>query len=93
MPSIHSVAQMQHKKQERIEFMKNQITLKQLLLVSTADDINVYLRDVNCMDIERIIYCDKDTNNDRSSLKAYLDYVVVSVDENWNIVVKGQKMA
>lgn len=92
MPSFHSVARQQHLKQERMEYMNNQITLKQLLLVSTANDINVYLRDVNYFDRERIIYCDKDTNNDRSSLKAYLDYVVVSVDDNWNIVIKGQKI-
>lgn len=51
MPSIHSVARQQHLKQERKEKMNNQITLKQLLLVATTEDISVYLKDVNCMDI------------------------------------------
>lgn len=43
MPSIHSVARQQHLKQERKEKMNNQITLKQLLLVATTEDISVYL--------------------------------------------------
>lgn len=68
MPSFHSVARQQHLKQERKEKMNNQITLKQLLLVATTEDISVYLKDVNCMDIH-------------------------TVDENWSIVIRGQKMA
>lgn len=89
MPSIHSVARQQHLKQERSEYINNQITLKQLLLVSTADDISVYLRDVNCFDIERQIYSKGDNRN---KLYPYLDNVVVSVNGNWDIVIKGQKI-
>lgn len=89
MPSIHSVARQQHLKQEREEYMNNQITLKQLLLVSTIDDISVYLRDVNCFDMERQIYTKDD---DRSILKPYLDYIVVSVSADWDIVIKGQRI-
>lgn len=90
MPSIHSVARQQHLKQERKEKMNNQIILKQLLLVATTEDISVYLKDVNCMDIERLIYS-KDDN--RNNLHPYLNYVVESVDENWSIVIRGQKIA
>ena len=90
MLSIHSVARQQHLKQERKEKMNNQITLKQLLLVATTEDISVYLKDVNCMDIERLIYS-KDDN--RNNLHPYLDYVVESVDENWSIVIRGQPNA
>lgn len=90
MPSIHSVARQQHLKQERKEKMNNQITLKQLLLVATAEDISVYLKDVNCMDVERLIYS-KDDN--RNNLHPYLDYVVEVVDENWSIVIRDRKMA
>lgn len=70
--------------------MNNQITLKQLLLVATTEDISVYLKDVNFMDTERLIYS-KDDN--RNNLQPYLNYVVESVDENWSIVIKGQKIA
>lgn len=70
--------------------MNDQITLKQLLLVATTEDISVYLKDVNFMDTERLIYS-KDDN--RNNLHPYLDYVVESVDENWSIVIRGQKMA
>lgn len=70
--------------------MNNQITLKQLLLVATTENISVYLKDVNCMDIERLIYS---KDNNRNNLQPYLNYVVESVDENWSIVIKGQKIA
>lgn len=90
MPSIHSVARMQHLKQEREEFMNNQITLKQLLLVLTADSFNVYLKDINYLDMERILYDYQ--KDDRAVLKPYLDYVVESVNDNLDIVIKGQKI-
>lgn len=93
MPSIHSVARIQHLKQERKQYkMNNQITLKQLLLVSTdIENLDVYLKDVNAMDITRIIYDHtKDFRTD--TLLDYLDYIVESVDKDWNVTIKGAKI-
>lgn len=91
MPSIHSVARIQHLKQERErERMNNQITLKQQLLVATHDNIRVYLKDVNALGMTRLMYDSK--INARDNLKDYLDYVVESVDENWNITIRSQKI-
>lgn len=91
MPSIHSVARQQHLKQEREAYkMNNQITLKQLLLVVTTDTFNVYLKDVNAMNITRMLY--DHTSDFRDVLNDYLDYTVESVNENWDITIKSQKI-
>lgn len=91
MPSIHSVARTQHLKQEREKYkMNNQITLKQLLLVTTHENIRIYLKDVNAMGMTRLMFDSK--INARDNLRDYLDYVVESVDENWNITIKSQKI-
>lgn len=91
MPSIHSVAKQLHLKQEREKYkMNNQITLKQLLIVATHENIRVYLKDVNAMNMSRLMY---DSNiNARDNLRDYLDYIVESVDENWNITIRSQKI-
>lgn len=91
MPSIHSVAKQQQLKQEREKYkMNNQITLRQQLLVATHENIRVYLKDVNAMNMTRLMY---DSNiNARDNLRDYLDYVVESVDENWNITIRSQKI-
>lgn len=90
MPSIHSVARAQHLKQERKQYkMNNQITLKQLLLVTTADTFNVYLKDV-AMNITRLLY--DHTSDLRDVLNDYLDYIVESVNENFDITIKNQKI-
>ena len=92
MPSIHSVARAQHLKQEREKYkMNNQITLKQLLLVTTHENIRIYLKDVNAMGMTRLMFDSK--INARDNLRDYLDHVVESVDENWNITIKTQKIA
>lgn len=92
MPSIHSVARTQHLKQEREQYkMNNQITLKQLLLVTTHENIRIYLKDVNAVGMTRLMFDSK--INARDNLRDYLDYVVESVDENWNITIKTQKIA
>ena len=91
MPSIHSVARIQHLKQERKQYkMNNQITLKQLLLVTTTDTFNVYLKDVNAMNITRLLY--DHTSDLRDVLNDYLDYIVESVNENFDITIKSQKI-
>jgi hypothetical protein len=91
MPSIHSVARAQHLKQERKQYkMNNQITLKQLLLVTTTDTFNVYLKDVNAMNITRLLY--DHTSDLRDVLNDYLDYIVESVNENFDITIKSQKI-
>lgn len=91
MPSIHSVARTQHLKQERKQYkMNNQITLKQLLLVTTHENIRIYLKDVNAMGMTRLMFDSK--INARDNLRDYLDHVVESVDENWNITIKSQKI-
>ena len=91
MPSIHSVAKQLHLKQEREKYkMNNQITLKQLLIVATHENIRVYLKDVNAMNMSRLMY---DSNiNARDNLRDYLDYIVECVDENWNITIRSQKI-
>lgn len=91
MPSIHSVAKQQHLKQEREKYkMNNQITLKQQLMVATHENIRVYLKDVNAMNMTRLMY---DSNiNARDNLRDYLDYIVESVDENWNITIRSQRI-
>lgn len=92
MPSIHSVARTQHLKQERKQYkMNNQITLKQLLLVTTHENIRIYLKDVNALGMTRLMFDSK--INARDNLQDYLDHVVESVDENWNITIKTQKIA
>lgn len=91
MPSIHSVARAQHLKQERKQYkMNNQITLKQLLLVTTHENIRIYLKDVNAIGMTRLMFDSK--INARDNLRDYLDHVVESVDENWNITIKSQKI-
>lgn len=91
MPSIHSVTRAQHLKQERKQYkMNNQITLKQLLLVTTTDTFNVYLKDVNAMNITRLLY--DHTSDLRDVLNDYLDYIVESVNENFDITIKSQKI-
>lgn len=70
--------------------MNNQITLKQLLLVTTADTFNVYLKDVNAMNITRLLY--DHTSDLLDVLNDYLDYIVESVNENFDITIKSQKI-
>lgn len=64
--------------------------LVELLKVIAHEDYTITLQDINYMNEEREIYNPK---NEKTVIKPYLDYTVVSLDENWNIVIKGQKIA
>lgn len=67
--------------------------LYDLLRTITHEHYNVILRDINMMNQERELYNYKLQQDKKGELlKAYLDYIVLSIDENWNIVVVGNKI-
>lgn len=66
------------------------MTLEMLLKVIAHENYNVILRDVNFMNQEREIYNCKDIDKKGELLKRYLNYSVVCLDQDWNIIIKGE---
>lgn len=64
--------------------------LYDLLRTITHDNYTVYLQEVNFFNEERKLY--NPLNNKKEILKNYLDYEVVSIDEEWRILIKSKKM-
>lgn len=60
------------------------MNLYDLLRVIKHQDYTILYQDVNFMNEIREL--------DMKDIKKYLDYAVVSMDENWNIIIKGQKI-
>ena len=58
--------------------------LYDLLRAVTHQNYTVYYQDVNFMNETRKL--------EQDELKNYLEYTVVSLDENWTITIKGQKI-
>lgn len=58
--------------------------LYDLLRAITHQNYKIYYQDVNFMNEVREL--------DPTEYKNYLDYAVVSIDENWNITIKGQRI-
>lgn len=58
--------------------------LYDLLRAITHQNYNVVLKDVNFMNDLRAI--------EREELKNYLDYTVESIDEDWTITIKTQRL-
>lgn len=87
LPKLHKILNDMEAKKGTLS---NQITLKQQLLTITHQNYKVYLKDVNAMDMTRLIY--DSAIDDSSNIQVYLDYVVESLNENWEITIKGQKI-
>lgn len=58
--------------------------LYDLLRAITHQNYTVILQDVNFMNETRKL--------EQDELKNYLEYTVVSLDENWTITIKGQRI-
>lgn len=58
--------------------------LYDLLRAITHQNYNVVLKDVNFMDYLRAI--------EREELKNYLDYTVETIDEDWTITIRTQRL-
>lgn len=59
--------------------------LYDLLRAITHQNYKVYYQDINFMNETRKL--------EQDELKNYLEYTVVSLDEDWNIIIKGKKIA
>ena len=64
--------------------------LYDLLRTITHDNYTVYLQNINNFNEERILYNTK--KKKKEILKNYLDYEVVSINEEWRILIKSKKI-
>lgn len=64
--------------------------LYDLLKTISHDNYTIYLQDVNFFNEERKLY--NPLNNKKEILKNYLNYDVVSINEEWRILIKSKKI-
>lgn len=64
------------------------MTLKELLKKITHRDYKVLYKDANIPEILQSSY----REIKKEDIKYYLDYEVLALDENWNIIILGSKI-